>query len=74
VRAGSAVNVCKTCGHVTIVRLQYNASTVDHSPDIATVLGDLTARRHAANRVRRGRMTRPDVPMPLKASFATSSQ
>jgi hypothetical protein len=39
----------------------------------AIVPGDPTAWRHAANRVQRGRMTGPDVPTPLKTSFATSS-
>jgi hypothetical protein len=37
VRAGSAVNACKMCGQVAIIRLQCIASIVDHSPNIATM-------------------------------------
>jgi hypothetical protein len=40
---------------VTTVRLQYDASTMDHSPDTATVSSDSTARRHTVDLVQRGR-------------------
>jgi hypothetical protein len=54
-QVGSAVNVYKACRQAATMQLQCNASTVDYSPDIATVLGDLTARLHAIDRVQRGR-------------------
>jgi hypothetical protein len=55
VESASIVNACKTCIHVATVQLQCGASTIDHSSGTATLLSDLTARRHTANRVQRGR-------------------
>jgi hypothetical protein len=65
---------CKTCGQApqpvlarhANMRLQYNDSTVDYSPGTATVPDDPTTRRHAADQVWCGRMTRPGVPTQLK--------
>jgi hypothetical protein len=51
VRAGSAANACKACRHVATMRLQYSASTMDHSLDTITVTSDLTTRRHTTDRV-----------------------
>jgi hypothetical protein len=31
VQTDSVVNTCKTCRHISIVRLQYDASSMDHS-------------------------------------------
>jgi hypothetical protein len=55
VQASSVVNACKACGQASTVRLQYDASTIDHPPDAATVPSDSTAQRHTADRVQRGR-------------------
>jgi hypothetical protein len=43
VRAGSAVNACKTCGQVAIVWLQCSAGPVNHSPSTAIVPSDPAA-------------------------------
>jgi hypothetical protein len=72
-RASTAVNPCKTCGHVATIHLQCNSSTINHSPGTTTVQGNLTVWCHAADRVWRGGVTRPSVPTPLKISFVTSS-
>jgi hypothetical protein len=56
------------------MQLQCGYDPVDHSSGTAIVPGDPIAQRHAANRVQRGRITRPDIPTPLKTSFVTSSQ
>jgi hypothetical protein len=72
-RAGSAVNACKTCEHAATVRLQYNINTVGHSSGPTIVLADPIALSHAADRGWRGRTTRPDVPTSLKTSFTTSN-
>jgi hypothetical protein len=48
VRAGSAVNACKSCGHVAIVRLQYQV-TRQHDTTLLTecsVAADKTMRDH----------------------------
>jgi hypothetical protein len=66
VQAGCAFNACKTCRQAALVRLQCSASPVDHSQGTGIVLGDPTARRHAANRVRHSMMTRQDVPDAVK--------
>jgi hypothetical protein len=39
----SVVNNCKACGQTSTVRLQYDASTIDHSPSTATVPSDSIA-------------------------------
>jgi hypothetical protein len=57
-QAGTAINVYKMHRQAAIVWLQCSAGPVDHSSGIATVPGDPTARHHAADRVRRGRMMR----------------
>jgi hypothetical protein len=48
VRVGSAVNACKSCGHVAIVRLQYQV-TRQHDTTLLTecsVAADKTMRDH----------------------------
>jgi hypothetical protein len=70
--AGSTVHACKMCGQMATVWLQCSASTVGHSPGTVTVPGNQTSRCHAADRVRCGRMTRPDVPTPLKTHSNTT--
>jgi hypothetical protein len=69
VRAGSTVNACNTCRHSAKVQRQHCGSLTG----TITVPGNLTVQCHAADQVRCGRMTRPDVPTLLKISFATSS-
>jgi hypothetical protein len=54
--------------------LQCCASPIDHTQDTTTVQDDLTGRCHAADHVRRDRVTRQDAPMPLKISLATSGR
>jgi hypothetical protein len=71
---GTADNACKMHGHAATLMLQYSASTANHSPSTATVQSDPKARLHAVDRGRCGRMTRSDIPTPLKTSFATSSR
>jgi hypothetical protein len=51
VQAGSVINTCKACGQTSIVQLQCDANTMDHSPGTAIVPSDSTAQRHTANRV-----------------------
>jgi hypothetical protein len=54
-QADSVVNTCKACRHTSTLRLQCDASTMDHSPVAAIVPSDSTVRRHIANRVQRDR-------------------
>jgi hypothetical protein len=49
VRADNTVNACKACIQAATVRLQYSASTIDHSPSTAIVPSDSTAWRHTAD-------------------------
>jgi hypothetical protein len=55
VQAVSVVNICKACGHASIVRLQYDTNTMNHSVGTAIVPNDSTARCHTANRVQHDR-------------------
>jgi hypothetical protein len=55
VQEDSVVNTCKMCGHTSIIWVQCDTSTIDHSPDTTTVPSDSTARRHTANRVQHSR-------------------
>jgi hypothetical protein len=55
VQTDSVVNTCKTCGQASTMRLQYGASTMDHSTDTAIVPSDSIARRYTADRVQRDR-------------------
>jgi hypothetical protein len=52
---GSVVNACKACKQAAIVRVQYNASTMDHSSGTVIVPTDSTARHHTTDRVQRCR-------------------
>jgi hypothetical protein len=47
-------------------RLQCSVSTADHSQGTVKVPDDPTARCHAVDRVRRGRMTIHDVPYAIE--------
>jgi hypothetical protein len=56
--AGLKHNACMMCGEAATMQPQCSASPVDHLLGTATMSGNLTARRHAADRVQRGRMMR----------------
>jgi hypothetical protein len=55
VRACSVVNTYIACRQTSIVRLQCDVNTMDHSSGTATVPSDSIAQRNTADRVRHGK-------------------
>jgi hypothetical protein len=49
-----AFNACKICEQAATMLLKCNAGPIDHSPSTATMSGNPSARRHAADHMRRG--------------------